>query len=167
MSKILNIVIPMAGKGSRFQDAGYTFPKPLIDIMDQTMIEVVVKNLKPRCRHRFIFIVQKEHYEKYDLYHVLQNATDNKFEIIQIDGVTEGAACTVLGLPGQGEVLSRNGLPGRFPLQQDPRTPEHPDKKTDYRQGGPGAYRQVDGDVQAVHPEHRGEDPAQKHDIAR
>ncbi len=96
MSKILNIVIPMAGKGSRFQDAGYTFPKPLIDIMDQTMIEVVVKNLKPKCRHKYIFIVQKEHYEKYDLYHVLQNATDNKFEIIQIDGVTEGAACTVL-----------------------------------------------------------------------
>ena len=86
----------MAGKGSRFQDAGYTFPKPLIDVMDKTMIEVVVNNLKPKCDHRFIFIVQKEHFEKYDLYHVLQNATDNKFEIIQIDGITEGAACTVL-----------------------------------------------------------------------
>ncbi len=96
MSKILNIIIPMAGKGSRFQDAGYTFPKPLIDVMDKTMIEVVVNNLKPKCDHRFIFIVQKEHFEKYDLYHVLQNATDNKFEIIQIDGITEGAACTVL-----------------------------------------------------------------------
>lgn len=93
---MLNIVIPMAGRGSRFQDAGYTFPKPLIDVKGKTMIELVIKNLKPKCDHRFIFICQKEHYEKFDLYHVLQNATENKFEVIQIDGITEGAACTVL-----------------------------------------------------------------------
>ena len=93
---MLNIVIPMAGRGSRFQDAGYAFPKPLIEIKGKTMIEVVINNLKPKCDHKFIFICQKEHYEKYDLYNVLKNATDNKFEIIQIDGITEGAACTVL-----------------------------------------------------------------------
>ena len=86
----------MAGRGSRFQDVGYTFPKPLIDVNGKTMIEVVVDNLRPNCDHRFIFICQKEHYDKYDLYHILQNATKNKFEIVQIDGVTEGAACTVL-----------------------------------------------------------------------
>ncbi|MFA5247666.1 MAG: glycosyltransferase family 2 protein [Patescibacteria group bacterium] len=93
---MLNIVIPMAGRGSRFQTAGYTFPKPLIDVKGKTMIEVVVNNLQPECEHKFIFICQKEHYEKYDLYHVLQNASNNKFEIIQIDGITEGAVCTVL-----------------------------------------------------------------------
>lgn len=86
----------MAGKGSRFQEAGYTFPKPLIDIKDKTMIEVVIDNLKPSTDYRFIFIAQKEHCEKYDVYNVLKRATDNKFELIQIDGVTEGAACTVL-----------------------------------------------------------------------
>ena len=86
----------MAGRGSRFQDAGYTFPKPLIDVNSKTMIEVVVDNLRPSCDHKFIFICQKEHYDKYDLYHILQNATKNKFEIVQIDGITEGAACTVL-----------------------------------------------------------------------
>lgn len=93
---MLNIVIPMAGRGSRFQTAGYTFPKPLIDVKGKTMIEVVINNLRPECEHKFIFICQKEHYEKYDLYHVLQNASNNKFEIIQIDGITEGAVCTVL-----------------------------------------------------------------------
>jgi NDP-sugar pyrophosphorylase family protein len=96
IKNMLKIVIPMAGRGARFKDAGYTFPKPLIDIKGKTMIEVVVNNLKPECDHKFIFICQKEHFEKYDLYHVLQNATDNKFEVIQIDGITEGAACTVL-----------------------------------------------------------------------
>jgi len=93
---MLNIVIPMAGKGSRFQEAGYAFPKPLIDINGETMIEVVVRNLKPQGDHRFIFICQREHYEKYDLHNVLKNATSNNFEVIQLNGITQGAACTVL-----------------------------------------------------------------------
>lgn len=86
----------MAGRGSRFQDAGYAFPKPLIDVHGKTMIEVVVNNLRPKVPHKFIFIVQKEHYEKYDLYNILKNATQNNFEVVKIDGITEGAACTVL-----------------------------------------------------------------------
>jgi NDP-sugar pyrophosphorylase family protein len=93
---MLNILIPMAGKGSRFADAGYAFPKPLIDVHGRTMIEVVTRNLKPKSDHRFIFICQREHYEKYDLYNILKNATGNNFEVIQINGVTEGAACTAL-----------------------------------------------------------------------
>jgi len=96
MEKILNIVVPMAGTGTSFEKAGYSFPKPLIEIRGKTMIEVVVNNLKPESDHKFIFVCQKEHYEKYDLYNVLKNATDNKMEIIQIDGKTEGAACTAL-----------------------------------------------------------------------
>ena len=93
---MLNIVIPMAGRGSRFQEAGYAFPKPLIDINGKTMIEVVIKNLKPEVDHRFIFICQREHYNKYDLHNIFKNATGDNFEVIQIDGITAGAACTVL-----------------------------------------------------------------------
>jgi len=95
-AKKLNIVVPMAGRGSRFQQEGYTFPKPLIDIKGKPMIEVVINNLRPSCDHKFIFIAQKEHCEKYDVYNVLKRATNNNFELIQIDGMTEGAACTVL-----------------------------------------------------------------------
>lgn len=86
----------MAGHGSRFRDAGYAFPKPLIDVNGKTMIEVVINNLKPEVPHRFIFICQREHYEKYDLYNIFKNATDNNFDVVQINGVTQGAACTVL-----------------------------------------------------------------------
>lgn len=96
MNKNLNIVIPMAGKGTPFIDAGYVFPKPIIDIKGKTMIEIVVDNLRPSCPHKFIFICRKEHYEKYDLYNILKNASRNKFEVIQLNGSTEGAACTVL-----------------------------------------------------------------------
>lgn len=96
MNNILNIVIPMAGRGSRFKDAGYAFPKPLIDVQGKTMIEVVVNNLRPSVDHRFIFVVQKEHYDLFDLYNVLKTISKNKFEVVVINGITEGAACTVL-----------------------------------------------------------------------
>ena len=96
MSDVLNIVIPMAGLGTRFREAGYTFPKPLIDMRGKTMIELVVSNLRPSAPHRFTFICQREHYQKYDLYNVLKNTTGDKFNVIQIDGVTQGALCTVL-----------------------------------------------------------------------
>ena len=64
---MLNIVIPMAGRGSRFADAGYKVPKPLIDVNGKPMIEVVTDNIRPTCDHRFIYICQAEHLVKYDL----------------------------------------------------------------------------------------------------
>jgi dTDP-glucose pyrophosphorylase len=96
---MLNIVIPMAGRGSRFEKVGYTFPKPLIDVDGSAMIARVIENLKPEHRNdvRFIFICQREHCEKYDLEGVLSRAVgDSDMEIIKIDGITQGAACTVL-----------------------------------------------------------------------
>ena len=64
---MLNIVVPMAGRGSRFAQAGYDLPKPLIDVHGRPMIEYVTKNIRPDCEHRFIYICQQEHLEKYDL----------------------------------------------------------------------------------------------------
>lgn len=63
---MLNIVVPMAGLGSRFVQAGYQMPKPLIDIHGRPMIEYVVNNIRPKQNHRFIFICQEEHIKKYD-----------------------------------------------------------------------------------------------------
>ena len=92
-NKKMNVLIPMAGAGSRFQQAGYTFPKPLIDVNGKPMIQVVVDNLNVEAH--FIFICQKEHYEKYNLQSVLNLIAPN-CDIIQVDGLTEGAACTTL-----------------------------------------------------------------------
>lgn len=92
----LNIVIPMAGLGSRFSQAGYTFPKPLIEVNGKPMIQVVVDNLKfMTADTRFIFIVQQEHVQKYNIKQFLK-AIAPDCAVIQIDGLTEGAACTVL-----------------------------------------------------------------------
>jgi beta-phosphoglucomutase-like phosphatase (HAD superfamily)/dTDP-glucose pyrophosphorylase len=92
-NKKMNVLIPMAGAGSRFAAAGYTFPKPLIDVNGKPMIQVVVDNLNVDAH--FIFLVQKEHYEKYNLQSVL-NLIAPGCDIIQVDGLTEGAACTTL-----------------------------------------------------------------------
>ena len=90
----LTVLIPMAGAGSRFEQAGYTFPKPLIDVDGKPMIQVVTDNLNIDAK--YIFIVQKEHYEKYNLKHLLGLITNDNCEIVQVDGLTEGAACTTL-----------------------------------------------------------------------
>jgi len=89
----MNILIPMAGAGSRFEKAGYTFPKPLIDVRGKPMIQWVVDNLNVEAK--YIFIVQRSHFEKYNLKETLSNFCPNN-EIVQIDGITEGAACTTL-----------------------------------------------------------------------
>lgn len=92
---MLNIVVPMAGRGSRFVDAGYKLPKPLIDIYGHPMIEYVVKNISPAQAHRFIFICQQEHLEKYDLKNKLERIAPD-CAVVTVDHITEGAACTVL-----------------------------------------------------------------------
>lgn len=92
---MLNIVIPMAGLGSRFANAGYKMPKPLIDVDGEPMIKVVIDNLTPKCEHRFIFICQNEHIKAYDLISRLKSYTKESV-IIGIDGLTEGQVCTVL-----------------------------------------------------------------------
>ena len=92
---MLNIVIPMAGRGSRFAKAGYQMPKPLIEIHGHPMIEYVIRSVTPDCPHRFIFLRLKEHLERYDLERRLQSFAPGCV-IVPIDTVTEGAACTVL-----------------------------------------------------------------------
>ena len=91
----LTIVVPMAGHGSRFSQAGYTDPKPLISVLGQPMIKLVIDNLTPSRAHRFVFICQREHIDRYQLADKLE-AWSPGCAIVALDGVTEGAACTVL-----------------------------------------------------------------------
>ena len=92
-SENLNILIPMAGAGSRFANAGYTFPKPLIDVNGKPMIQLVVDNLG--LEGTYHFIVQKSHRQQYNLDNML-NLISPGCRVIEVDGVTEGAACTSL-----------------------------------------------------------------------
>ncbi len=94
---MLNIVIPMAWAWSRFAQAWYTFPKPLIEVKWKPMIQVVVENLKPKDdrEYKFTFICQRAHYDKYALKYLLNLIAPN-CNIAMTEWVTRWAACTVL-----------------------------------------------------------------------
>jgi NDP-sugar pyrophosphorylase family protein len=92
---MLNIVLPIAGRGSRFAQAGYTLPKPLIPVNGRPMIEVVTANVRPSQPHRFIYLCLQEHLDQTDLRSTLQRVSPG-CRIIPVRQVTEGAACTVL-----------------------------------------------------------------------
>ena len=92
---MLNIVVPMAGRGSRFADAGYTLPKPLIPLHGVPMIQLVIANLTPSVPHRFHFLIQRSHDVEHGLAARLRGWAPGA-SVTMIDSVTEGAACTVL-----------------------------------------------------------------------
>ena len=92
----LQIVIPMAGRGSRFANAGYSMPKPLIPVGGRPMIQWVIDNIRPRRAHRFIFLCLAEHLQAYPEVAAELRRICPRCEIVPVSTVTEGAACTVL-----------------------------------------------------------------------
>lgn len=93
-SAMINIVIPMAGLGSRFSNAGYSKPKPFIDVGGKTMIERVLDNLWiPEAR--FILLAKAEHILKYANY-VSDIRKRYSAEFYPVNYLTQGTACTVM-----------------------------------------------------------------------
>ena len=95
MEKI-NIVIPMAGRGQRFIDAGYTLPKPLLKIGDEPIIKHIINIM--RCKSvltQFIFIVRQDHCDEHQLDKKILEIEPTA-KIVKINEITQGAICTVL-----------------------------------------------------------------------
>lgn len=91
---MINVVIPMAGAGSRFVKAGYKTPKPFIDVAGKPMIVRVMENLSYQ-KVNFYLIARKEHVEaEREVVEKIEKEFGAKF--ILIDKLTEGMACTVL-----------------------------------------------------------------------
>ena len=92
---MLNILVPIAGKGQRFKDEGYKMPKPLIDVRGQTMLELALENLDagPKVKYFFLCLEKdyNEHKAKFD-----SIADKYKADITLVKNTTEGAACTAL-----------------------------------------------------------------------
>ena len=109
---MLQIIIPLGGAAARFQEHGYTFPKPLIEIGNESMIEVVLRNLAPPVPFQFTFICRKEHLTKFYLRDVLQLLAPGS-RIITLEEDTAGALCSVLlaidQLDPDAELLVANG----------------------------------------------------------
>jgi UDP-N-acetylglucosamine diphosphorylase / glucose-1-phosphate thymidylyltransferase / UDP-N-acetylgalactosamine diphosphorylase / glucosamine-1-phosphate N-acetyltransferase / galactosamine-1-phosphate N-acetyltransferase len=93
----VNIVMPMAGRGSRFAEAGHVVPKPLIDVRGRPMYAWAMDSLPLALARRVIFICLAEHLEHRALSDDIR-ARYGAFDpvIVSLDHVTEGQACTVL-----------------------------------------------------------------------
>lgn len=86
----MQIIISMAGLGSRFYDRGFITPKHLIKIEDKTLIELAIESLN--IEGDYIFIIRKDDDEtKNDILRSLLNRI-KRCKIIEIDYVTEGPA---------------------------------------------------------------------------
>ena len=98
MKQKCNILIPMAGRGSRFEEQGYTDKKPFIDVNGKPMIHRVIKNLGMEFDKEYLFILicLQEDYDKYDFSKFEKVIGHNSYDVVILDDVTEGAAQTVL-----------------------------------------------------------------------
>lgn len=92
---MLQIIIPMAGKAARFAERGHTFPKPLLEIGNRSMIEMVLENLRPPQPAQYTFICRKEHLSQFYLGDMLQLLTPG-CRVIPLENETAGALCSVL-----------------------------------------------------------------------
>jgi UDP-N-acetylglucosamine diphosphorylase / glucose-1-phosphate thymidylyltransferase / UDP-N-acetylgalactosamine diphosphorylase / glucosamine-1-phosphate N-acetyltransferase / galactosamine-1-phosphate N-acetyltransferase len=89
--------MPMAGRGSRFAEVGFTAPKPLIDVRGKPMYAWAMDSLPLSLAHRVIFICLAEHLAD----RALEADIRERYAafdpvIVPLDKVTEGQACTVL-----------------------------------------------------------------------
>lgn len=89
----VNVVIPAAGQGKRFSEVGYSHPKPLIDVKGRPMISYVLDNFE-NIGHK-ILLIQKKHIDRYRLNSLIPKLDDDTV-LVPVDGLTEGAACTVM-----------------------------------------------------------------------
>ena len=89
-----NLLLPIAGNGQRFIDAGYDVPKPLIEINGKTILDRSLESVKlDNCN--LIFIIRQDHVKEHNLNLVLRRRyTDCK--IVIIPGLTDGALSTCL-----------------------------------------------------------------------
>lgn len=86
-------LVPMAGEGKRFKDAGFKTPKPLINVSGKPMIIQAIRTMPPS--DEWVFVCRKDHVDNYKVDKVLRKELPD-CEIITIDKTTEGQACTCL-----------------------------------------------------------------------
>jgi len=89
------LIVPMAGRGQRFEEKGYIFPKPLIEINGKLMVEYVMENFESMENLNYVFVVLKEHDDKFHISSVMKRLVPDA-KIKMIDSITDGAARTVL-----------------------------------------------------------------------
>jgi len=90
------VIMPMAGRGSRYVNKGYTTPKPLIEVAGKPMFVWALESLKDIEVSLLIIVSLEEHEKDYQLNEKIATVWHNKFQLILLKSVTEGQLCTVM-----------------------------------------------------------------------
>lgn len=92
----LHIVMPMAGEGSRFRDAGWTTPKPLIELNGVPLFMRAIKSVKVNSASmKYSFIVRREHIETYGIDKSIKAILPEAM-VYSVEKTTRGAVETCL-----------------------------------------------------------------------
>lgn len=86
-------LIPMAGAGSRFSREGYVQPKPLVPVKGVPLVQRALDSLPPSSN--WITACYADHLGHPQLQAAL-NVNGRKTNVIRVEQVTEGQACTCL-----------------------------------------------------------------------
>lgn len=94
----MNIIITMAGMGSRFRKAGYNLPKYMIEVKGKTLFEWSMISLKSlnNINPKYIFVVRKAD-KAYDfIINEMKKFNIDDISIIEIDELTDGQATSAM-----------------------------------------------------------------------
>jgi UDP-N-acetylglucosamine diphosphorylase / glucose-1-phosphate thymidylyltransferase / UDP-N-acetylgalactosamine diphosphorylase / glucosamine-1-phosphate N-acetyltransferase / galactosamine-1-phosphate N-acetyltransferase len=92
----MKVVVPMAGRGSRFANSSFSRPKPLIEVLGKPMFTWAIESLDGMDYSEIIVIALKEHESQFGLRELMNKYVKVPFQLVLIDEVTEGQLCTVL-----------------------------------------------------------------------
>src|SRR5262245_34697805 len=92
----MKVVVPMAGRGSRFAGANLETPKPLIPIARRPMVSWALRSLARMPYTQILFVALAEHEARFGLTDLLLGIEGPKAQVILLDEVSEGQLCTVL-----------------------------------------------------------------------
>ena len=95
------IVIPMAGQGKRFKDAGITKPKFMIEVKNKTLFEWSLDSLPVEISRKIIFVCLEEHEKEFNVSKFIKNIMKKRYakinyELVYLEKTTRGQVETVL-----------------------------------------------------------------------
>lgn len=99
------VIVPMAGRGSRFLDAAdqnpeYAKPKPLINIKGKPMVQWAIESLTGSGYNvppdKMVFICRKDHEEEHQISKSLRDIFGQDISVVFVKQITRGAVETVL-----------------------------------------------------------------------
>jgi capsule biosynthesis phosphatase len=92
----MNLVVAMAGAGSRFTRAGYHLPKPLIPAFGEPMYRHAVRSLPLHHAETLVCLIRRDHHAAALRRDIEQTFAAYRPIVVEIDGLTRGQAETVL-----------------------------------------------------------------------